>query len=186
MDLERALKRAAVLHQQAARLVGLKEPLVRVQPDRIGALNSMPRALCPASVTIAKPPYAASTCSQIPSASQKSAMASSGSIAPVLAAPALAHTAMGLNPAARSSVTARVSASMSRLVCAEVTRNHANTLRSDTDNHCRAAEYAMALVAHIHGCALRDGRPPPGQQRGRQRLAAAPPAREKPAGRSPG
>ena len=34
-------------------------------------------------------------------------------MAPVLPAPALAHTAMGLNPAARSASTARRSASMS-------------------------------------------------------------------------
>ena len=36
---ERALKRAYVLHQQAARLVRLEEPFVRVKPDGIGALD---------------------------------------------------------------------------------------------------------------------------------------------------
>ncbi len=36
---ERLLERACVLHQKAARLVGLEEPFVRVQTDRIGALD---------------------------------------------------------------------------------------------------------------------------------------------------
>ena len=36
---ECALDRAHVLHQQAARLVRLEEPFVRVHPDRIGALD---------------------------------------------------------------------------------------------------------------------------------------------------
>ena len=47
-------------------------------------------------------------------------MASIGSMVPVLPAPALAHTAMGLNPAARSSATARASASTSRRKCSSL------------------------------------------------------------------
>ena len=38
-DAEGVLERALVLHQQAAGLVGLEEPLVRIQPDRIGTLD---------------------------------------------------------------------------------------------------------------------------------------------------
>ena len=37
---ERGLQSAGVLHQQTPRLVGLEEPLVRVQPDGIGAFHS--------------------------------------------------------------------------------------------------------------------------------------------------
>ncbi len=53
-----------------------------------------------------KAPYAPSTCSQRPSAAQTSARSSSGSIAPVLVVPALAATANGRRPAARSSAIA--------------------------------------------------------------------------------
>ena len=112
-DCECVLKRVYVLHQKTARLVGLEEPLVGIQPDRIGTLNPAqePFAFFSHDCETAD---AASTCSQMPSASQKSAIASNGSMAPLLAAPALAHTAMGLNPAARSSATTEVSAFISR------------------------------------------------------------------------
>ena len=49
----------------------------------------------------------------MPSASQKSAISSMGSTAPVFVVPAFPQTAMGANPAARSSATMRLSVSMS-------------------------------------------------------------------------
>ena len=92
-------------------------------------------------------------------------MASSGSIDPVLAAPALAHTAMGLEP--RSAVLSHSTRECLHVQTGVwVARNHANAFRSDTDNHCRAAEYAMALVAHIHGRALRVAGRLPGSNEG--------------------
>ena len=48
------------------------------------------------------------------SSSQKSAMSSSGSMAPLQVTPALAQITMGVNPAVRSSATARASAPRSR------------------------------------------------------------------------
>ena len=39
MDAECIFERPCVLHQEAARLVGLEKPLVRVHPDRIRAFD---------------------------------------------------------------------------------------------------------------------------------------------------
>ncbi|MDE0336207.1 MAG: hypothetical protein OXI80_00935 [Caldilineaceae bacterium] len=39
MHFERVFEGASVLHQQRARLVRLKQPLVRIQPHRISALD---------------------------------------------------------------------------------------------------------------------------------------------------
>ena len=46
-DAEGVLERVLVLHQQAAGLVGLEQPFVRIQPDRIGALDPAQEPLAP-------------------------------------------------------------------------------------------------------------------------------------------
>ena len=58
----------------------------------------------------ATPPYAASTWSQRPSRAAMSAIAGTGSTLVVPVVPTVAHTAMGRQPAARSSPIARASA----------------------------------------------------------------------------
>ena len=69
---------------------------------------SQPR---PRSVSIAKPPYAASTCSQTSWSEQTAAISAIGSIAPVLVVPAVATTMNGCRPPWTSASIAAASAS---------------------------------------------------------------------------
>ncbi len=64
-----------------------------------------------AGLSAAEPPCAASTCSQSPSLAQMSAIASSGSKAPVGVVPALPTTAIGCCPRLRAAAISARSAS---------------------------------------------------------------------------
>ena len=79
----------------------------------IESARSMPENRGFSSGTIAaSAPYAPSAWNHSDSRAQKSAIASSGSTAPVLTVPALPTTIAGRNPAARSAATAFSSSSM--------------------------------------------------------------------------
>ena len=90
----------------------------------------------------------------MPSAAQKSAIASSGSIAPLLAEPALAQIATGWKPSARSRATALARASTSMRNRSSV-GIQADALPADSRDQRGALEGAVALVAHVHGGAFR-------------------------------
>ena len=133
MHLEDAFKGAAVLHQKAARLVGLKEPLVRVQPDRIGALDSAQNLFTLLSQDREAPvggvdmhPGAfrlAEVCHRFERIDGSGA-----------GCPGVGAHRDGIEP--RSTVRAHgASQRLHVQPSAPVARNHANALRSDADDH---------------------------------------------------
>ena len=69
---ERALEQARLPHQHRARLVGLEEPLVRIDRRAIGPLDARQHGP-PAGVSTAAAPYAPSTWNHSPSASHSAA-----------------------------------------------------------------------------------------------------------------
>ena len=99
---ERALQQPRLAHQHRARLVGLEEPLVRVDHQRVRSLDARERRA--ARVRQAPPPPRRRRRRGTTAPPPRTATASSpsGSIAPVFVVPAFATTANGVRPAARS------------------------------------------------------------------------------------
>ena len=176
---EDVLQRAGVLHQQAACLVGLEEPLVGVQPNRIGALNPGQEPFAGlghdgkatvGGIGVQPDAFRLAVVRHRPQRIDSSGATRSGVCAHgdgiETCGAILGH---GLHK--RLHVQAEVL----------VTWNRAHALRSHADDHRPAAEHAMALVAHVHGRPLgRAGRFPrrdKGVDAGRRATAGEKPAR---------
>ncbi len=148
VDLERAAQRAAVADEQAAALVRLVEPLVRVERDRVGAARARRAARGRARVRTANPPYAASTCSQTFRSRQSGASSASGSTAPVLVAPPFATTKE--REPARSLVgrdRRRERRGLEPQVV--VDRQHAHLVRPEAEDARRSADRRVRLVGGV-------------------------------------
>ena len=178
LDRESPLQRAQFLHHENARLIGLEEPLVGVQPDRIGALDpaQQPLALlrddreAPVrGVHVQPDPFS---------------LAEVGHRFEGVDGPGAGRPGVGACRDGVESGGAVVGdgAREGRHVQAEppVGRDHADALRANADDPGRADVGAVALVAHVHGRALGVAGLFPGGDEGVEAGRRAP-AREQPA-----
>ena len=94
---ERGLEIAAVAGENDPARLREVHPLVRVDAERVGPVEPGEEVADRGTVAAA-PPYAPSTCSQTLRGSQTSAIALSGSTAPVSVVPVVATTAIGTMP----------------------------------------------------------------------------------------
>ena len=151
-DSKGVLESVLVLNQRAAGFVRLKEPLVRVQPDRISAFNpaqelSAPlrhdgeAAICgvdmqPEILRRAKVGHRLETVDGAGACRAGVCGDRDGREAGV--------AVVGHGAGQRAHVQAEV----------RVARDHANALAADADDHRRTGEGAVALIAHVDGGAL--------------------------------
>ena len=110
------------------------------------------------------PAYAASTCSQRPSRSAISAIASTGSIAVEDVVPIVATMAIGRRPAARSSAIARLRGRR-RPSRSRVGRDPDQRRAPETERHARLLDRAVGLLGGVHA-RRRDVRGRPARGRG--------------------
>src|SRR5439155_27067781 len=108
-EAERITQPLAIAHENRAALDGYRQPLVGIQGERIRARET-DIAWRQVGVERADRAVRCVDMEPEPVLAHTSAIASSGSIAPVPTVPALAPTQNGRGPAARSAATARRSA----------------------------------------------------------------------------
>ena len=152
LDRESALQGTQFLHHEDARLIGLEEPLVGVEPDRIGALD-------PAQQPLAFLRHHGETPVRGVHVQPDSfGLAEVGHRFEGVDLPGAGRPGVGAYRDGVESGPAVVGdgAREGRHVQAEasVGGNHADALRADADDPRRADVGAVALVAHVHGRAL--------------------------------
>ena len=150
--LVRRPQRRPVAHQQRAGAVGQEHPLVRIERERVGARHAAERRLQASSRAGRTRRRRRRRGARGPPSAHRSAIASSGSTAPVLVVPALETTANGVRPAARSAAMAARSA-RDRQPIPGVAGQGAHAVGHDAGELGRLEHAVMRLVGGVEHAA---------------------------------